>query len=186
MATSTGHLRTLVDGIRGHLMHLHTTAAVLFHHVVAEHLGLGPADHKCFDLLRQRGTMTASELAAITGLTTGALTGVVARLESRGFLRREQDPADGRKQILHLEPHRMQDLHAVFHPIREDLGAMLKDFDAHQLSAIAAFLTGSTDLIYRHMALLRGQALYDPSNTTPQPAPTAPGRHQRLQGRSHS
>ena len=75
---------------------------VLFHQAVAKRLGLGPTDHKCLDVLRDRGAMTGSELAVITGLTTGATTGVVARLERAGYLPREPDQHDGRKQILHL------------------------------------------------------------------------------------
>src|SRR6266481_10170686 len=93
---------TLADEIVGSLARRHSTAVVLFHHAVAERLGLGPTDHKCLDLLRERGAMAGSDLCAITGLTSGAITGVVARLERSGYLRREADPHDGRKQVLHL------------------------------------------------------------------------------------
>src|SRR5262245_77660 len=106
----------LAEEIVGQLVRRHSTAAVLFHHAVAERLGLGPTDHKCLDLLRERGAMTGSELAAITGLTTGAITGVVARLERAGYLRRKPDPHDGRKQILSPAPERMRDIHDAFGP----------------------------------------------------------------------
>nr|MBA3556874.1 MarR family transcriptional regulator [Gemmatimonadales bacterium] len=79
--------RKLVEEIVGRLVRRHSTAAVLFHHAVAERLGLGPTDHKCLDVLREREAMTGSQLAAITGLTSGAITGVVARLERAGYLR---------------------------------------------------------------------------------------------------
>src|SRR2546426_10086939 len=82
----------LADEIVGRLARRHSTAVVLFHHAVAERLGLGPTDHKCLDLLRERGAITGSELAAITGLTTGAITGVVARLEQGGYVRRGVAP----------------------------------------------------------------------------------------------
>ena len=148
----------LIEEIVGCLARRHSTAVVLFHHAVAERLGLGPTDHKCLDLLRDRGAMTGSELAAITGLTTGAITGVVARLERAGFLRREPDPNDGRKQILQLarKPTHIQD---VINPLREDVAATLEHFDSHQLGAIAEFLAHTTDHIYRHSALLRAQTL---------------------------
>src|SRR5712691_12922080 len=90
----------LVGEIVGRLARQHSTAVVLFHHAVAERLGLGLTDHKCLDLLRERGAMAGSDLSAITGLTSGAITGVVARLERAGYLCREPDPHDGRKQIL--------------------------------------------------------------------------------------
>src|SRR5258708_11604352 len=92
----------MAEEIVGRLARQHSTAVVLFHHAVAERLGLGPSDHKCLDLLRDRGAMAGSDLSAITGLTSGAITGVVARLERAGYLRREPDPHDGRKQILRL------------------------------------------------------------------------------------
>jgi DNA-binding MarR family transcriptional regulator len=148
----------LAEEIVGRLARRHSTAVVLFHHAVAERLGLGPTDHKCLDLLRERGAMAGSDLSAITGLTSGAITGVVARLERAGYLRREPDPQDGRKQILRLalERTRIQD---AINPLREDVAALLENFDAHQLTAIAEFLTGTTDLVYRHAALLRAETI---------------------------
>ncbi len=148
----------LSDDIVGRLARRHSTAVVLFHHAVAERLGLGPTDHKCLDLLRERGPMSGSDLAGITGLTSGAITGVVARLERAGYLRREPDPRDGRKQILHLALKRSP-IHDVIEPLRKDVAVVLKNFDPHQLTAIAEFLTRTTDLIYLHAALLRAQAL---------------------------
>src|SRR5260370_936019 len=148
----------LADQIVGQLARRHSTAVVLFHHAVAERLGLGPTDHKCLDLLRERGPMAGSDLGAITGLTSGAITGVVARLERAGYLRREPDPHDGRKQILHLALA-LAHIHDVIAPLRQDVAALLENFDAHQLSAIADFLGRTTDLVYRHAALLRAETI---------------------------
>ena len=159
MGTARKNKQGLTEEIVGQLARRHSTAVVLFHHAVAERLGLGPTDHKCLDLLRERRAITGSELAAITGLTTGAITGVVARLEQAGYVRREADPHDGRKQILYpaLERSPIQD---VIEPLRKDVTALLENFDTGQLSAIAEFLAHSTDLIYRHAALLRAHNLY--------------------------
>ena len=149
----------LTEEIVGRLVRRYSTAVVLFHHAVAERLGLGPTDHKCLDLLRERGAMTGSELAAITGLTTGAITGVVARLERAGYLRRESDPHDGRKQILSPALERVRDIHDVFDPMHKDLAALLESFDTRQLTAIADFLARGTDFAYRHVALLRSDTV---------------------------
>ncbi len=163
MVTLQDSPQELAEAIVGRLVRRHSTAVVLFHHAVAERLGLGPTDHKCFDLLREQGSMTGSELAAITGLTSGAITGVVARLERAGYLRRGPDPHDRRKQILVPAPERVREIQAVFTPIKEETVAVLDRFDAHQLAAIAEFLAHSTDLAHRHAALLRAQALMLPS-----------------------
>ena len=156
--------RKLADEIVGRLARRHSTAVVLFHHAVAERLGLGPTDHKCLDLLRERGAMAGSDLCAITGLTSGAITGVVARLERAGYLRREPDPRDGRKQILRLALERSP-IQDVIDPLRKDVAALLENFDAHQLAAIAEFLARTTDLIYRHAALLRSETISDLGRT---------------------
>jgi DNA-binding MarR family transcriptional regulator len=149
-----------IEEIVGRLVRRNSIAVVLFHHAVAERLGIGPTDHRCLDLLRERGALTGSELAAITGLTTGAITGVVARLEQAGYLRRESDSHDRRKQTLYPSLERMQGIKHLFDPIRKDVTALLERFDTHQLAAIAEFLAHSTDLAYRHVALLRSDALH--------------------------
>lgn len=174
----------LADDIVGRLVSRHSTAVVLFHHAVAERLGLGPTDHKCLDLLRERGAMIGSELAAITGLTTGAITGVVARLERAGYLRREPDPHDRRKQIVSPALERVRDIQEVLEPIRKDAAALLESFDTHQLTAIAAFLARCTDLVYRHSALLRSDTLRlrrepDSRDYTSNHRPTAPVKSQK-------
>jgi len=154
----------LADEIVGRLARQHSTAVVLFHHAVAERLGLGPSDHKCLDLLRERGPMAGSDLGAITGLTSGAITGVVARLEQAGYTRREPDPHDGRKQVLYLALKRLH-IHDVIDPLRKDVAALLENFDTHQLTAIGEFLARTTDLIYRHAALLRAETISDVGRT---------------------
>jgi DNA-binding MarR family transcriptional regulator len=104
--------------------------------------------------------MTGSELAAATGLTTGAITGVVARLERDGYVRREPDPHDRRKQILCPVPERVQEVHEVIAPLRRDLAELLDRFDNHQLTAIAEFLAQSTELAFRHAARPRARPFF--------------------------
>lgn len=147
----------VIDKIRGELLRRHSTATILFHHAVAERLSLGPTDLKCFDLLRERGPISASDLVAITGLTSGAITGVVARLEREGYLYREPDPNDGRRQVLHVAPCRIEGLQQVFEPIRKDATTLLESFTGEQLEAIAEFLGQMGNLVSRHAALLRAE-----------------------------
>jgi DNA-binding MarR family transcriptional regulator len=167
----------LAEEIVGRLARQHSTAVVLFHHAVAERLGLGPTDHKCMDLLRDRGAMAGSDLGAITGLTSGAITGVVARLERAGYLRREPDPHDGRKQILHLARQRVH-IQDVIDPLREDVAALLENFDTHQVTAIAEFLARTMDLVYRHAALLRAETISAMGRTRVTGQATSPAREK--------
>ncbi|MEV5543009.1 MarR family transcriptional regulator [Saccharopolyspora shandongensis] len=150
---------TLAAEITGPLARRYSTATVLYHHALAERLGLGPTDLKCLDLLHQRAPMTASELAAITGLTSGATTGVVARLEQAGLLGREPHPHDRRKQVLRPTSKAVREVQEVFDALPIDPDALIEGFDTHQLAAIAEFLSRVTDYAYQRSALLRAQTL---------------------------
>lgn len=156
----------------------HSTAAVLFNHAVAERMGLGPTDHKCLDLLLERGAMTGSELAALTGLTSGAITAVATRLERAGFLHRAPDPHDRRKQVLSPDSDRAQDIDEVFAPFHADMAHLLETFDAHQLAAIADFLDHSAGCLLRHAAQLRAHVLASPASTSSARPPTQEREHQ--------
>src|SRR5262245_58305490 len=137
-----------------------STAIVLFHHGVAERARLGPSDHKCLEILRERGPMTGSELASVTGLTTGAITGVVARLESRGFLTRKPDPHDARKQTLRPSLDRIEkELHADLAPFRKDIAALIESLDAHQRAGLAKFLEHGAAIAILHATLARSPAV---------------------------
>jgi DNA-binding MarR family transcriptional regulator len=136
-----------------------STAIVLFHHGVAERAGLGASDHKCLEILRERGAMTGSELASATGLTTGAITGVVARLERRGFLTREPDPHDARKQILRRSDRIEEELHADLAPFRKDIAALIESLDAHQRAGLAKFLEHGAAIAIQHATLARAPAV---------------------------
>lgn len=164
MGTAAENKHKQADEIVGRLARQHSTSVVLFHHAVAECLGLGPTDHKCLDLLRERGPMAGSSLGAITGLTSGAITGVVARLEKAGYVRREPDKHDGRKQVLHLARERSP-IQDVIEPLRRDVAVLLQNYDTHELTAISEFLTRTTELIYRHAALLRAETVSNVGQT---------------------
>src|SRR5215831_16503044 len=77
-----------------------STATILFHQAIADRLGMNVTDHKCADILLRTGAITAGELSRRTGLTTGAITGVIDRLEKAGFVRRAKDAGDRRRVIV--------------------------------------------------------------------------------------
>src|SRR5262245_29404087 len=95
-----------------------SAATIMFHQAVADRLGMNVTDHKCADILERNGSMTAGELAERTGLTTGAITGVIDRLEEAGFARRAKDPGDRRRVI--IEPCRQQ-MERVIGPLFESM-----------------------------------------------------------------
>ncbi|HET8624223.1 MAG TPA: MarR family transcriptional regulator [Gemmatimonadales bacterium] len=143
----------LADAVRRH-----STATVLFHAAIAERLGLNPTDHKAADLIIQRGPLSAGELATLTGLTTGAVTGIIDRLEAAGWVRRARDPADRRRVIVTLaltgEP--MRRVAAVFEPAARALAHALDGYSEAELATLLDFVERSRALVEQEALRLRG------------------------------
>lgn len=96
---------------------------VELHHALADRLGLIDTDLRCFYLICRSATpLTSANLAILTGLTGGAITGVVNRLAAAGFVRRVPDPNDKRRWELHPNHDRAREVDALFAPIAEAMG----------------------------------------------------------------
>jgi DNA-binding MarR family transcriptional regulator len=77
-------------------------ASARYDQAVADALGFNRTDTRCIDLLDREGRLTPGELAARTGLTTGAITTVIDRLEKASHVRRVPDPGDRRRIYVEL------------------------------------------------------------------------------------
>jgi DNA-binding MarR family transcriptional regulator len=133
------------------------TAAIVFHQTIADRLGLNPTDHKCLDLLQRAEDATAGDLADWTGLTTGAVTGVIDRLEQRGFVRREAHPTDRRKVLIRVIPDRFAELHKLFGSFCAGMETLCTRYSARDLKVIADYLSRSADLFRRETQRLQGE-----------------------------
>ena len=76
------------------------TSIVSFQEAVARRLGMTAAERKCAGIIAELVTTTPKELADLTGLTSGAITGIVDRLEHAGFAARKPNPADRRSVLV--------------------------------------------------------------------------------------
>jgi DNA-binding MarR family transcriptional regulator len=119
-----------------------STETIMFHQAVADILGLHVTDHKCLDFIYRFGAMPAGRLAELTGLTTGAITGIIDRLEEAGYIRRTNDPKDRRRTI--VEPTRNKKLEKkielLFIPLRDRMHKLLSSYSDSEL----AFLLDAT------------------------------------------
>ncbi len=121
-----------------------TTSAVLAATSIAQRMGMGPNDLRAAELLVRQGPLTAGQLAEAIGLTTGAITGIVDRLEKAGWARRAADPTDRRRVIIHAGPQEtavaglyethVQSLSRLLANYTDDQLALLLDF-VHRLTA---------------------------------------------------
>lgn len=128
---------------------------VLHSQMVAERLGVNSTDLECLDLIVMRGPLTAGDLARATGLTTGAITGVIDRLARAGFAAREPDPTDRRKVLVRTLPTVEKSIAPLFQPMAEATAAALATYDDEQLAFALAFMTRINEAATSAMAVLR-------------------------------
>jgi len=127
-----------------------------FDELAAEVLGLSRTDLECVSIIERRGGVSAGELAAESGLTTGAVTGVVDRLERSGYAARGPDPADRRKVIVEVTPAFHDRARGIWGPMAADWQERVaKRFTAEELDTIAAFLDLTAELGREHTDRLR-------------------------------
>lgn len=140
----------------GRVLHGLGEAADLFGQVVADRLGLARSDLQVVGLLEGRGPQTAGQLAEGTGLTTGAVTGVIDRLERAGYVRRDPDPGDRRRVIVKLLPDRLGALSRLWEPVVRALHELEAGLTPAQ-RAVVAQAVGKAAASFREEALrLRG------------------------------
>jgi DNA-binding MarR family transcriptional regulator len=155
VSTTKTHGRAAAIALGQELGREMAARTVLFHQAVAERLGLGATDHKCLDLALRAGpggargasTVTAGELAALTGLTSGAITGVLDRLEKAGFVRREKDPGDRRQVLVCVLPDRRRELEQIFAPMARAWADLCSGYDDEQLALVQGFMRRAIGLL---------------------------------------
>src|SRR5712672_4709458 len=102
-----------------HAVRRSSAQGVIFGQTVASRVGISSSDLECLDFLNLEGRVTAGRLAEVTGLTTGAITGVVDRLEKAGFVRRERDDNDRRKVFIATVPENLARIGGLYVPMQE-------------------------------------------------------------------
>jgi DNA-binding MarR family transcriptional regulator len=127
---------------------------VLYSQAVAGRLGMNSTDLECLDHIL-RGPVTAGRLADLTGLTTGAITGVIDRLERIGLARRESDPDDRRKTVVRALPAVLERIAPLFQPMERASMAVLSKYRDDELALILDFLTRARDAALTAMTELR-------------------------------
>jgi DNA-binding MarR family transcriptional regulator len=132
--------------------------SVMLSQAAADYLGMASSDLECFDLLSLHGPMTAGRLAELTGLTTGAITGVVDRLERADLVHRERDPHDRRRVIVQPHLERRADAAPVFGPVRAAMDALFARYSDDELALLLDFATRANVITQEQIARLRSES----------------------------
>ena len=132
------------------------TTSLFFHALVASKLGLNATDTRCLDILARSGAvaMTAGSLTEATGLTTGAITGILDRLERAGFLKRLKDAQDRRKVLIELVPGKMAKLGQLYDGLGASMEQLAGQYTVADLQMIEGFLSANLGILNQEIARL--------------------------------
>ena len=151
------HREELIERLRRQVGRDYGNWTVAFTQAAAERLGLNAPDLGYLAAIAQEEPLTAGRLAELTGLTTGAITGVIDRLERDGFVRREPDPTDRRRVIIRTVPERMRERAEVFASSQRAWAEMSAQYSDDELAFIIDFMRRSTAVLKEETAKLRAQ-----------------------------
>lgn len=121
---------------------------ILMHEAVGRKTGLTGMDHKYLSIILQNGTVTAGKLSELTGLTTGAVTGLIDRLEKQKLVKRTTDKKDRRKVL--IVPNignvhkRFEHAHA---DLKEKMDQLIATFSPDEVRTIEKYLTSAIEIM---------------------------------------
>lgn len=128
------------------------------HEAVARRAGISGTDHKYLGFLMERGQMTAGELSTLTGLTTGAVTGLIDRFEKKDLVKRRFAAEDRRKVI--IEPN-TENIMALLAPLYKDFRSksekLLASFSDEESKIIEAYFVQAIEIMNEATAQLNNK-----------------------------
>jgi DNA-binding MarR family transcriptional regulator len=126
-----------------------------FDHVAAQRLGINETDLHCLNIIENSGGLTAGELAGAAGLTNGAITGVLDRLERAGFARRVAHPTDRRRVKVEVTGAFYKRAADIWGPMAADWQSTLaRRFTTEELERVAEFLRTTVEIGRRQLERL--------------------------------
>ena len=117
----------------------YSIGTVLFHQAVGQRLGINVTDMKCLDIITLKGSATPSELAGHTGLSTGATTAMIDRLEKVKLIERHPHPTDRRGTIVALSNQAMRKLPVLFKSLANAMQVLVSSYTERELKVLDDF-----------------------------------------------
>lgn len=132
------------------------TATEVLDEAACERMGVNKTDGRCLDVIEREGSVTAGRLGAVLGLSSGAVTTAIDRLERAGFARRTADPSDRRKVLVELTEAGAESCERIYGPLNVDGGEILERYSTAELELLRDFFTTGRDLLDAHTERVRG------------------------------
>jgi DNA-binding MarR family transcriptional regulator len=129
-------------------------ATARFDQAVADALGVNHTDMRCLDILEREGTVPAGRLAEATGLTSGAITTALDRLERAGLARRIADPSDRRRVLVEITPAVREHANAYYAPHMAQAERVFQRYTREQIELLLDFVRSGREFNEREAAEL--------------------------------
>lgn len=134
----------------------YTYSSLQLHETIAKKAGFSSTDHKYLGFLLQKGKLTAGELSELTGLTTGAVTGLIDRFEKKGLVKRKPDSVDRRK--IFIEPNSSKItalLNPFYQAFQDETEKLIASFSNNEKEIIETYLTRALQLANKTIEKLK-------------------------------
>jgi len=117
----------------------HGISTVLFRHAVGKALGVNATDMSCLAVIFFKGLSTPSELARLTGLSSGATTTMLDRLERRGLIERRFNPKDRRGRLIVIPKAATEKVASLYESMEKAEHAFVSRYSEKELQVLADF-----------------------------------------------
>jgi len=156
-----------------------STQTVFLHQALAQSVGLNATDTKCIDLILRApdAAVTAGWLSDMTGLTTGAITHILDRLERQDFVKRVRDTEDRRKVLVRVRMESLQPLIPKYEAMGKEFLRLAEQYSDKELALICDYLQKTSEISQRELT----KAIAANRSRTPDAAPAAPRRARKSQ-----
>lgn len=126
----------------------YSDASIFMHEAIARKAGLSGTDHKYLGIILQHDSITAGEISKLTGLTTGAVTGLIDRLEKKKLVKRQFVKTDRRKvMVIPNIENSMNLLKPFFDDLQQETMKLLSTFSTEEIQTINRYFTEATAIM---------------------------------------
>ncbi|HTF29997.1 MAG TPA: MarR family transcriptional regulator [Flavitalea sp.] len=140
------------------LSQLYAYTSLQMHEAIGRKAGLSGTDHKYLGFLIEKGQMTAGELSNLTGLTTGAVTGLIDRFEKKKLVKRQFAEDDRRKVIIVPNTENIMTLFVpLYKEFRNKSEKLTASFSDKEIKIIETYLSKAIEIMNETTNKLRNE-----------------------------